>query len=433
MIPKPAPPSWSPRLVLAHALCARACLLGGLLLLAVRPDAPAGSFLHPLTLATAHLLVLGFVVVSVIGAFHLVAPLALAARRRTGKGDWAVLVTVLLVASGVVAHLALGTYGGVAWSAGLLVVALVLALPGWLLPLATSPAPLPTVLGTASAWLALLLTVCLGGALAVHRASPFLPADPLTALAGHAHLGIFGFAGTMLVALGLRLLPMFLPAEPPRGPLSWLAVLGTAAGGLGMGGAPFWPGLVGPCAGLLAVGLLAFLLAVVGMLRRRKPAPPDLPRPDPARAMILLGLLSLLAAAPLGLGFAFGTARPDQAVAYGALLVLGFLGAPILGFGWRLLPLLGWFAAWRDLPDEPIAPPTPPRQVGLLPLQWLTVLAWGVGLLLLALGCADSSAAMARLGALLLLLAAAADAGNLVVAWRRRLPPAIGPAAPPRG
>lgn len=420
--PVPSPPTWSPRLCLWHWLLARAALLFACALALRDPTGIAGSPFHPTALACAHLLVLGFVTTQIAGAFHVVAPLALRLHARAGWLDWTLLISILLAASGVASHMALGTYSGVAWSGGVLVAALLLRVPSWWMDLAVAPVPLPIRCGTALAWLALVLTACLGMALAIDRGAPFLPGGHQSALFGHAHLGIGGFALLMVVALGQRLLPMFLPAVPPSPVAAWGAVGGTAVGAFGLGlSMPFLPRHGPWFAVVLALGVAVFLGSAVRMVLVRKPRPADLPRPDPVAVLIVTALLCLGLALALGLLLAFGVvAAPGAQLAYGVLALLGCLGSLVLGLGSRLLPLAGWHAAWHDRERQPTAAPTPPRQVGSLKLAWTTAVCWPLGVAVLASAALRGSGSGIAIGTILLAMATLADTGNVLHGWRRR-------------
>lgn len=414
----PGNPRWSTRLVLWHWLCARLALATAATLVVLRPDGFVASPLTPTSLATAHVLVLGFLAISITGAWHAVAPLVLGVRHTTGRLDWWLFATLALVAAGVVSHMLLGTYSGVAWSAGLLLLLLMLRLPNWLLGLAAGTAPPAIAIGAALAWCSFVLTVCLGGVVAVNRHTPFLPVAHGTILLGHAHLGLGGFAALMVVSLGLRLLPMLLPATPPQGMGPWVAVLLTAAGGLGMGLlVPFMPHMLPICATLLGGGLMAFLLLAVGMLRHRQPAPRDRARPDPVLALAGFALVALLVALVLGEGIAFGAfSGPAVTLTYGVVAVAGFLGSIVLGVGGYLLPLVGWFAAFRERPELP----RPPRTVGSPALGWITVVGWCGGVVAMTLAAGLTLPGLARGAAIAWLIAALSDSVNLLRGWRRR-------------
>jgi hypothetical protein len=134
---------------------------------------------------------------------------------------------------------------------------------------------------------------------------------------------------------------------------------------------------------------------------------------------MLAAMVSLLGCVGIGLALAFGFAwRPAPQLAYGMLGLLGGLGSFVFGLGARVLPLVGWHAAWHDLAAPAL--PAAPRRVGSLGLLWITAGGWIGGVLVLLLGVAAGSAAVGRAGVLLLTVATCADTANLLVAWRRR-------------
>lgn len=420
-------PDFSPRLVLWHWLGARASL-GFAVALALRePSGLLSSPFHPTALACAHLVVLGFLVPSVLGGFVASRKLALALPARGVAVDAIVLATTLVVASGVASHMLLGTYSGVTWSGGLLVLALLLRLPTACADLLLADAPLPLRAGVAFAFVALLLTVCLGIALAIDLAHPFLPAGHAQALVGHAHLGLFGFAFLMFAALGQRLLPMFVPAAPAPLPVQWAVVGSLAIGGYGFGATrPFvgdafqWPAFA------LGMGASLFALDVVRMFAFRKPPPRELPRAGGFAVLLVAALVALLAALGIGAALASGLfSDPRLALAYGVLLLLGFFGSAVLGVGSRLLPLCAWHEArarlaraHADLAPERRPLPPAPLAAASQRTHRLVAAAWGSGVALLLASIANGSEPVAILALSLLLLAVLGDTAWCLAAWR---------------
>ena len=63
---------------------AHICLGLALAVLLIRPDLPAGSFHHPQMIAVVHLVTLGWISGSILGAFYIVGPLALRLPLRPG-------------------------------------------------------------------------------------------------------------------------------------------------------------------------------------------------------------------------------------------------------------------------------------------------------------------------------------------------------------
>ncbi|MEQ1634779.1 MAG: hypothetical protein ABL997_20535, partial [Planctomycetota bacterium] len=120
-----------------HWFLARLALLFACGLALLEPAGLVGSPFQPTALACAHLFVLGFLVPSMLFAFG--AALSTVPGPHVAGGDWrdvAILGSAVTAASGVAAHMALGTYSGVAWSGGLLLASLLLRVPSWWLALA---------------------------------------------------------------------------------------------------------------------------------------------------------------------------------------------------------------------------------------------------------------------------------------------------------
>lgn len=417
--PNPAD-AFSPSLVAAHLFVGMASMLLAAVMLLCWPDAVVDSPLDPRTLAMVHVVTLGFVTTTAVGALHAVGPLALRLCWRCTWLDWALFAALLLVTAGVAAHMALSTFGGVAWSGALLALALVLQLPRWLFGLATAQAPLVIRVGIGTALCNLLFATGLGAAVAADRSLPLLPAGHQQALFAHAHLAAGGFAATLVTAVGLRLLPMFLPAAPPRGVLPWLAVLGTGLGGLLCGAlGPLLPGALPLLSLPLLLGLATFLLLVWRMLRQGKPPPRDLPRPDAGRCLQLAAMVFVLSTLALGVILDVAAPLPPPwRTLYGLAWLLGALGSLILGVQLRLLPLVAWHESRRRLPALQL--PVPPNRTWSPVLAWAMALGWLLGLAAVAVGIAVHEAAAVRAGGALLTFAMASALLNAVRCWRRR-------------
>jgi hypothetical protein len=77
----------APEIPLLYFGFAHICLALALAVLAVRPDLPGGFFHHPRMIAVVHLVTLGWISGSILGAFYIVGPLALRLPLRPGKRD----------------------------------------------------------------------------------------------------------------------------------------------------------------------------------------------------------------------------------------------------------------------------------------------------------------------------------------------------------
>ena len=128
-------------LPLAYFAFAHLSLAAGLAVLAASPGLPGAFFYHPKMIALVHLLTLGWITGSILGSFHVVAPLALVMPMPTGWRDWAAFASFVTGTIGMIAHFWIGTYDGMAWSAGL--VLLTIAHLAWRAARGLRQAPVP--------------------------------------------------------------------------------------------------------------------------------------------------------------------------------------------------------------------------------------------------------------------------------------------------
>ena len=206
----------------------------------------------------------------------------------------------------------------------------------------------------------------------------------------------------MVVAVGSRMLPMYLPAKPAEGWVTWVPVVLLQGGVIAFALAwMFEPALARWGAAMMAAGVVAFLAQVVGMLRRRLPAPQKMKRPDWGVLIALQALIYLLAALVTGLYAVFAERFSLPAVmAYGVFALLGFLGQIILGISMRLLPMFAWLQAWTGSDFKEL--PTSPHEMPLRPLQLLALICWTGGVPTLAAGMATAHHVAVSTGAWLL-------------------------------
>jgi len=114
-------------------------------------------------------------------------------------------------------HFWMDSRPGMAWSAGLVLVAMTYVSLRGLTNLPSARVPLAARLPMGLAFLNAIAAAGLGLVLAVNKLSPFLPVRQLDAVHAHAHLAALGFGAMMVVGAGFRMLPMILPAAMPQG------------------------------------------------------------------------------------------------------------------------------------------------------------------------------------------------------------------------
>ncbi|MDH3591409.1 MAG: hypothetical protein OER88_06000 [Planctomycetota bacterium] len=389
-----------PRILpLVYFYGAHICLVWAFVLLALRTASIGAFFFHPRMFAVVHLITLGWITPSILGATYLVAPLALRTTLRAGRLDAIACGSYWLGVSGVVMHFWLDGYWGVATSGPFLIFSFAVVGARLWSALRRSRAPLPVRWIIACGYGNVLLAATLGSLVALHRVYPILPGTQLENALAHAHLATIGWATMLFVGVGARLLPMFLPAAPPpEGPL-WGVLVLLEGGILALTCAllrsaswAFYAALA------VAAGLALFLGLVVWMLRHSRPPPKKMPRPDPGKLQALLALVSLVGAIGVGL-FLVGADEwhLGWTMVYGVLGLVGFLAQAIAGVGARLLPMFAWLQAWvRGGYDEL---PVSQYAMASRPLQFVSVVCWAVGVPLLAWGLARGAPTVGAAGA----------------------------------
>ena len=363
-------------------------LVAALLLVAVRPTDIAGFFYHPRMFTAVHLITLGWITCSILGATYLVAPLALRMSLPATPVDNWICAAMLIGASGIVSHFWLDQYWGLVAS-GMLTFA---ALTGFAhrvwpaLGTAKSPPGVRLLVGLAHA--NLQLAVLAGLLIAINKLLPFLPGAHLSYVFGHVHLAIVGWAVMMVVGVGYRLLPMFLPAAPPEGRSIVLCAATMETGVLGLSiTLPISNTAARIFAIIITVGLIIFFVDLARMLTHPRKRPPQLPRPDLGMLHAFQALVYLILSAAIGLYMLFVPGwQLNWIMIYGVFGLLGFLGQIILGMGMRLLPMFAWMEGFTNGGFDTSQPA--PHDMPSRPLQYGILVLWTLGVPLLAVGLA---------------------------------------------
>ena len=392
----------------AYYAAAHIGLAAALATLAWDPALPGASFYHPRLVALVHLLTLAWITGSILGSFYIVGPLALRVPMVVRRTDWAAYAAFVTGTIGMVAHFWIGTYDGMAWSAGLVTVAILRV--GWLAVrgLRASPAPAGVSLHVVLAFVNILAAAILGILIGLNRTRGFIALSPLAALYAHAHLAAIGWATMMVVGLSYRLIPMMLPAAMPTGgALAWSAVL-MEGGLLVLTVALLSTGTWVPLgAALIVAGLVSFVVRIRKALKHRMPRPPALPRRDWSTWQTHVAFVWLLVAAALGFVLstnAGGDSRLTLMWIYGVAGLVGFIAQIVAGIQGRLVPLYAWYRAFEA------ANGPPSRAANELPTPRFAkpiFLAWTIGVPLLAWGLASGTLVLIRLGAVALLVGVA--------------------------
>ena len=391
---------------------------------ALAPQKLAGFFYHPRMIAVVHLVTLGWISGSILGALHLVGPMALRTPMPAKRADYWAFAAFALGSSGVVSHFWIEEFSGVAWS-GLLVTGVFLHVGRKLLgPLKRSPVPAEVRVHFYLAFFNVGLAAVAGTLLGLNKHWPFLPGSALVGAYAHAHLAALGWATMMVFAAGYRLLPMLLPAAMPSGAGVWATAVLLEAGALGLFAALYLRSRWASAAAVCAAAAVALFLGHLGWMRRHpRPAPRGLIRPDFGVAQALAALAYLALASVLGLALAFSPETTPLtlklATVYGVCGLLGFLAQMVAGVSARLLPIFAYLVA-ADGSD----PPPTPHEMPDRRLQAATFVLWTLGVPVLAAGFfLDETRVVSAGGWILLGAVAAGAAGQLAVLRSARRSP----------
>jgi hypothetical protein len=328
------PPPWVPlRFLLTAPWFGMAA---GLLLAWSGPHALASRW-SPATLALTHLLTLGVLTMTMLGALLQMLPVV--AGLRPGGPGWAPAALWLALCGGTLglaAGLGLSSPAWLGAGGALLACALVLALltAGRALAGQADQAALAMAKGMRAALVALVLAGSAGLAL-VAALSGRLALDVLAVVDAHAALGLAGWVGMLVLAAALQVLPMFQSAQP------YHEGFARTAPALALLGLVVWSGTRlygmpgGWVAGAMTAGVLAwFAGATLRALRSRKRSPDTLTR------SWQLALAALLAACAL---WAWPGEVPHKEWLLGVLFIGGFALTIVNGMLYKIVGFLLWY------------------------------------------------------------------------------------------
>lgn len=403
---------------------AHASLAAALAVLVAAPALPGPFFFHPRMMALIHLLTVGWLSGSILGAFYIVGPLVLRMPLPVGRTDWVLAMAFTGGVSGLAWHAWQAQFDSVAWSA-----VPVGAAFAWLglraaLGLRTAVVPWPVALHVALAFANLLAAVLYAGVIAWDKARGALGYSPMLLAFAHAHLAAVGWAVMMVVGIGYRLIPMFLPSAMPSGATpAWSAVLIEAGLIIVVLSLPAGHWLLPAGALLIVAGLLVFARILRRSLRRPVPRPPALPARDWSlwQSFTALGWLAVAVVS----GMLLTLLAPSQWTVrlmwvYGVAGLVGFLAQMVVGMQGRLVPMYVWYRAWARRPGPP-----PEVAANALPAsRWARPIfgLWCGGMPVLVWGLAAHNPGATRVAAGLLLAGVLTNAAYLASMLRRATP-----------
>jgi len=411
------PARWPPLLYLAFA---HLCLAAAFAALAGRPGNLTGFFYNPRMLAVVHLVTLGWISGSILGATYVIGPLAFRMPLPAGPADYAAFAGFAVGVVGMASHFWIDSPRGTAWGAALVAAAMTHVAVRGLAGLRHAPVNLEARLPMAFAFLNVMAAALIGFLLALNKVVPVLTIAHLDVVVAHAHLAALGWATMMVIGAGYRILPMVLPAEMPRGAVAFASPILVEGGVAALVWSLLSGGGGGPAVVLTILGLLAFGSRVAWMLRHRRPPPAERPRPDWATAHALQAVVYLLGAC--GVGSVLAVAEPSEttlalANVYGVMALVGFLSQMVVGVLGRILPLFAWLWGFADRGHATM--PSSLHAAPVRPLQALVFVLWTAGVPLLAFGLGGDRKRIVSAAGAMLLTAVVANLANGVVVLRR--------------
>ncbi len=307
-------------------------------------------------LAITHLVTLGWITTTIMGASFLVAPLIFSTplySERLGRWQFPPLVIGIAI---MVVHFWTGHYRGLATGAILVLAATILFLVNLWLTLrriSRKDVALP-YLGAALTYLA--ATVILGNLMALDKVFDVLGGQVLATIQGHAHLAALGWVSLMILGVGHKMIPLLtaLTAEEEKRSRQrfWLLNIGIIGLFLSLVTRSRW---VFP---LALVVVLGFASAFWRLARPWREG--NAPRLDWSTRHVLAAFGCLGVAIVLGLTLASGLLA-DEALAARVAVIYAFLGLNgwitlmIVGMSYRVIPLLVWLHRYSPIVhDEPV-------------------------------------------------------------------------------
>ncbi|HEX6533377.1 MAG TPA: hypothetical protein VF041_02200 [Gemmatimonadaceae bacterium] len=366
----------------------------------IAPELAAGAYPSPHVAGITHLFTLGWLTTTIFGALCQLLPVALGAPIRSTRIAHASFFTfapgVGLFAAGVATSYTPLHHAGIA-----------LVGTGVLLVVGNVAASLPRARARDVTWAAVALaitflasTLVLGIILLHNLHTGFIAGARVRVLATHLHVAIVGWALVMIVGVSHRLLPMFLLAHgaDTRWTRRALALLAGGVVALAVGLATPIASVAWLGALLLEGGVACFLWQVHAFHRvrvRRKI--------DVGMRFALTALGFLAASAVMGPAvLAMGPAHARLATAYVATGLLGGIVLYVVGFFYKIVPLLAWTAHFRGRMGSGPVPTVAEMYSARLAHVQLALMALGVALLVG--GIVGAAPHVARCGAVLFLV-----------------------------
>ena len=365
----------------------------------IAPEVAQGAFPSPHVAGITHLFTLGWLTTTIFGALSQLLPVALGAPVRSTRVGHAAFATFApgagLFACGVADGSVVLDHVGV----GLVAVGILLAVGNFAASLRRARTRDVTWSAVALALTFLFSTLLLGVVLLHDLHTGFIAQARVRVLATHLHVAVVGWALVMMVGVSHRLLPMFLLAHgaDARWTRRSLALLAAGVAALAIGiagqlGALAWIG-----AALLEGGVACFVWQAWCFYRARVRRKIDVGMRFAGAALGFLVIAAVMGPAVL----VAGSSNARLATAYVLVGLLGGIVLYVVGFFYKIVPLLAWTARYRGRAGTVGAPTV--AEMYSSPIAHAQLAAMTSGVALLGGGTLAGAPIAVRLGALLFL------------------------------
>ncbi len=344
----------SPNVILPYfAFGAISFLVASIVLFIAAPDLTR-HYLSPRLLTLTHVLILGWITMIIFGALYQLIPVVMEVKLYSEK---LAVTTFFLFGAGLITLSAsfwtfnFGRNIGLEIGGYLIVTAVILFGINTILSAAKTERKNieNAFIITAVIWL--LLTVTLGIVMVLNFAFHFLSGSHLELLKLHAHIGFIGWFLMLVIGVASKLMPMFLIVHKlPAKVLNYAYFL--INGGLillSIGYYYFpekWFMLLSSL--LILSGVILFLRFNYVAFSKRIRKKLDVGMKLSAAAFIMLGVSLLLGAISIISPDFMGVFQTRVEIAYGILIVLGFLTALVLGQTYKTLPFIIWLQKYQS-------------------------------------------------------------------------------------
>lgn len=405
------------RLIILHYLISGICfVLLALLLLSLSGNFPRHYF-APGTLAITHLAALGWGTLIIFGACYQLLPVLLECNLYSERLPWIILALFLpglfcLVYSFWVFDPGFHMQaGGLLLSSSIILFCVLVFKTAGQSKIASAH---KDFILTSCVWLA--ATAILGTLMVFNFQYAFLPKDHLHFLRLHAHMGIAGWFLMLIIGVSAKLIPMFLVSrKQPAGLLSWsyylinISLLLFMADGY-INGLNLKTHLL---VFIMLCGLAFYLVYVRECFQSRLKKKLDIPILKTVLSIGFLSLSILLLPAIVQFAVEKNAWSVKLSSLYGILIFMGWITAIIMGQTFKTLPFIVWVKKYEHLSGKANIPmPADLYHEKLLKLQYVAYIAFCLSFFA---GFLLSDTTLMLIGALCIVIAAAAYLGNVII------------------